>query len=740
MRGVGAFERPRRGRGGRPGAAVRGVGGADTGRLRGRRRGRLSQHPSAGPGPERERGRDRRLPLDRRSARRTTPTSCRMYEDLVYATPGLQALAADRLLQGRHLRGPARDVERTYSPRDDVTIVRDRFGVPRIYGASRAGAMFGAGYIAAEDRHVLHRRAPPRRPRRARLVRRRLGGQPRDGSHRYSADTPYRNDQELQVQYDLADEAYGQAGVPGGPGRDQLHRRDQPPDRRDPRQPAADARRVPAARSSGGPGGLEGHRRDLDRLPGRRDLRQGGGDEVDSALVLEAAQKRFGKRAGTRGLGATSAAPTTPRPRPRSTARRFPYMRVPERAVAALPDPGSVVDQSVVASTTARRRGGQLDRRRAAADSAPCSTPCAMQGPPRTRCSISRAESEGGAPIAVFGPRSPTSRPRSCSSRDPRARRPDWPAARRPRRRLPGHEPLRPARPRARLRLVGDLRRPGHHRQLRGQALRPRRLGSRRSTRWATASTASACRSTCSSGSTPGPSRPATPPRRARRPTAPSARRSGSSPTGRRSAASRTRSRSCARPTTTRSTRRSASPTSTTRRRWSSPAEFMKAACRIQYTFNWFYIDRKHIAYFNSGINPVRAKRAHPDLPVPAKLRVAQVRAAVAGAARRRADRPDQRQTRGPTSRDQEPCKAHPQVVDQRLHHELEQQAGARLPRSRRRLLARAGVPVDPARRPDPQADQGQEADDACRSWSTRWRRPAPSTCAATSRCPTRSS
>jgi acyl-homoserine lactone acylase PvdQ len=43
--------------------------------------------------------------------------------------------------------------ERTYSPRDDVTLVRDsQFGVPHVYGSTRAGAMFGLGYAAAEDR------------------------------------------------------------------------------------------------------------------------------------------------------------------------------------------------------------------------------------------------------------------------------------------------------------------------------------------------------------------------------------------------------------------------------------------------------------------------------------------------------------------------------------------------------------------------------------------------------------
>src|SRR6185437_7205187 len=41
----------------------------------------------------------------------------------------------------------------TESPRSDVTIVRDSaFGVPHIYGSTRAGTMFGIGYATAEDR------------------------------------------------------------------------------------------------------------------------------------------------------------------------------------------------------------------------------------------------------------------------------------------------------------------------------------------------------------------------------------------------------------------------------------------------------------------------------------------------------------------------------------------------------------------------------------------------------------
>src|SRR5207248_5444740 len=45
------------------------------------------------------------------------------------------------------------DLTSSETPRADVTIERDSsFGVPRIYGSTRAGVMFGAGYAAAEDR------------------------------------------------------------------------------------------------------------------------------------------------------------------------------------------------------------------------------------------------------------------------------------------------------------------------------------------------------------------------------------------------------------------------------------------------------------------------------------------------------------------------------------------------------------------------------------------------------------
>jgi acyl-homoserine lactone acylase PvdQ len=43
--------------------------------------------------------------------------------------------------------------------------------------------------------------------------------------------------------------------------------------------------------------------------------------------------------------------------------------------------------------------------------------------------------------------------------------------------------------------------------------------------------------------------------------------------------------------------------------------DFMHAAYQIGYTFNWFYTDDKHIAYFDSGLNPVRAPHTDPLFP-----------------------------------------------------------------------------------------------------------------------------
>ena len=45
------------------------------------------------------------------------------------------------------------------------------------------------------------------------------------------------------------------------------------------------------------------------------------------------------------------------------------------------------------------------------------------------------------------------------------------------------------------------------------------------------------------------------------------------------------------------------------------PDSFFEAFNRLTGTFNWFYLDADNIAYFNSGLLPLRAAGIHPDLP-----------------------------------------------------------------------------------------------------------------------------
>src|SRR5437763_14905377 len=74
-----------------------------------------------------------------------------MYGDLVYGTP-VGANDLGRFYKDATFGVKPEDVESTESPRSDVTIVRDKFGVPHIYGTTRDGTEFGIGYTTAEDR------------------------------------------------------------------------------------------------------------------------------------------------------------------------------------------------------------------------------------------------------------------------------------------------------------------------------------------------------------------------------------------------------------------------------------------------------------------------------------------------------------------------------------------------------------------------------------------------------------
>ncbi|MEV1287483.1 penicillin acylase family protein [Micromonospora sp. NPDC049679] len=75
------------------------------------------------------------------------------YANLVYGYAGLSEDQLGRFFNDASFGVPAGQVERSYRPRADVTIVRDRAtGVPHVTGTTRTGTMFGAGYAGAEDR------------------------------------------------------------------------------------------------------------------------------------------------------------------------------------------------------------------------------------------------------------------------------------------------------------------------------------------------------------------------------------------------------------------------------------------------------------------------------------------------------------------------------------------------------------------------------------------------------------
>jgi acyl-homoserine lactone acylase PvdQ len=76
-----------------------------------------------------------------------------LYANLLYASPTLTHAQISSYFKDATFGVEPGEVASTESPRADVTIERDKaFGVPHIYGSTRGGVMFGAGYAAGEDR------------------------------------------------------------------------------------------------------------------------------------------------------------------------------------------------------------------------------------------------------------------------------------------------------------------------------------------------------------------------------------------------------------------------------------------------------------------------------------------------------------------------------------------------------------------------------------------------------------
>ncbi|HEX8066052.1 MAG TPA: penicillin acylase family protein [Thermoleophilaceae bacterium] len=325
-----------------------------------------------------------------------------MYGDLVYAAPGLDPGDVSKYYKDASFGVKPEEVERTYSPRADVTIVRDkRFGRPSVYGEDRDGAMFGLGYVAAEDRlffiDVL------RHLGRAQLSSFAGGASGnRAFDHDQWALAPY-TEEDLQKQVDQLPDLYGSEGAivkadiesfTAGVNRYISEARLDPtkmpgeyPAIGQPNGPS-DWRTTDIISTAALVGGIFG---------------KGGGGELKSAKVLAAAQKRFGDRAG-RAVWRDFRSAEDPEAPTHVHRKRFPYRVQPRKPRGtALPDAGTLRFQPVTGGESATSAAG---------------TPAALPGAARCHGNaliclpgagsnglvVSARESRSGHPLAVFGP------------------------------------------------------------------------------------------------------------------------------------------------------------------------------------------------------------------------------------------------------------------------------------------------------------------------------------------------
>lgn len=317
-----------------------------------------------------------------------------LYADLIKHPGGLTRDDLGRFFVDASFGVKDGEVEREYRPgaREDVTIQRDsRFGVAHVYGTTREGTMFGAGYAQAEDRMFFMDIL--RHAGRAELSSF-IGGAP--GNRAFEVDiwelAPY-TEQERQAMFDTLDDRYGEDGATF---------------QGDVRAYAAgvnafltDARMNPAL--------MPGEYAALQTEPEpwketdvvaiasliNGVLGKGGGGELKWVDTLHTFQKRYGRKMGRRlWEGFRSAhdpeAPLTVK------GRRFPYqspVRRPRRGANVVPDPGSIEFHDVTRDEAGSARGeGDLRRH--------LPLPTAQSN----ALLVSAAESETGRPLAVFGP------------------------------------------------------------------------------------------------------------------------------------------------------------------------------------------------------------------------------------------------------------------------------------------------------------------------------------------------
>jgi acyl-homoserine lactone acylase PvdQ len=307
-----------------------------------------------------------------------------LYNDLIYAAPRLTNADLDKYFKSAAFGVEGATLES--SPRPGVQIYRDQFGVPKVFGRTRADSMFGAGYVSATDRlflmDVLRHTA---RSRLSELAG--PGNLDMDVEQLLIADY---DEHELQAMIDRGAAAAGEEGARlrqdlldfvDGVNAYIAEARSDP--QKMPVEYAAlgeeleDWKPTDTVAIASLIGGIFG---------------KGGGEEARASLAYQALQERFGRGAGRRAYRDfrdfdDPEAPVT-------TTRRFPFDDPgrPKRRAYAMIDPGSFKEVDPVVS------GGEPEAQGSAV------RPLLERREASNVLLVGRRESRSGRPIAVMGP------------------------------------------------------------------------------------------------------------------------------------------------------------------------------------------------------------------------------------------------------------------------------------------------------------------------------------------------
>ncbi|MFD8809023.1 penicillin acylase family protein [Streptomyces sp. NPDC059597] len=330
------------------------------------------------------------------------------YANLATGYPGLTDAKINTFFNDSSFGVPADQVASTEKPagRADVTIVRDKkTGVPHITGTSRYGTEFGAGYAAAEDRLWLMDLF--RHVGRGQLTAFAGGALANQGlEQQFYRNAPY-TEADLQAQIDSA------VARGGDRGRQSLTDANAYLDGINSYIDASDS-----GRYFPGEYVLTGHKDSITNA-GTIDhfkitdlvalasvvgalFGSGGGGEVDNAVSLLAAQAKYGVTEGTKVWESFRERNDPEAVLTVHDGESFPYgTRPADPKGEALPDPGSVVQEPLVYDRTGS--AGSAGAKSASTTAAKTTLGSAKRGMSNALV-VSGAHTASGHPVAVFGP------------------------------------------------------------------------------------------------------------------------------------------------------------------------------------------------------------------------------------------------------------------------------------------------------------------------------------------------